>query len=359
MIDRDYTQWKIERIIKDINDGKINLSPAYQRGDVWSETAKKKLITTILFEGYPIPPIMLSNRQTHINTIDGKQRCTTLCEFMDNLFPIEFIENGESKKQYYKELSEKLRAQFDLTNIPVQIYYGMTDIDECKAYERLNRGTVMKSGEIIKSYMYCDFANIVNEYGNQDSYLVKELQCIWDVKFPSMDKRYNNLAMLTGIIAGLMKGTSFTSTSYRILEPLLNKDKFDVDEINILKKNINRFVKMWKTWQVTLPTEWKKAAKIWKIGHLFGYMIHSLWTEDSDKTITHIWEKFITACCTDTTIYKKWEDAINIPNKNINPIRLNRGWELIKLYYETNQFEKINTCSECGNSTDNEEDDSD
>jgi hypothetical protein len=339
----EYTQKEVSRIVDEINTKKLILDPFYQRNEgLWNENDQRKLIITILYDKYPIPPIMISDRDSYYNTIDGKQRCSTLRDFMNNCFQIEVNEviDGVHYKKlcYYSDLSIADRILFDNIKIPIQKYLNMSDIDECRAYERLNRGRPMKSGEIILSYQYSEFAKIVKEYSDENSDLSQTLQDIWKVKYPSMDRRYNILAMFTALVAGLMKGTSFTTTSYRTLQPLLEKEEFDNEEIQTLQKNISRLINIWQSCAVTIPAEWKRAGKIWKLGHILGYMIHSLWTTQDDAYIINIWKKFIIDCCRDTTIYKKWDDAINIPAKNLNCIRLNRGWELIKSYFDTNKF---------------------
>lgn len=350
----EYTQKEVSRIVDEINTKKLILDPFYQRNEgLWNENDKRKLIMTILYDKYPIPPIMISDRDSYYNTIDGKQRCSTLRDFMNNCFQIDV---GDKNMCYYSDLSIADRILFDNTKIPIQKYLNMSDIDECRAYERLNRGRPMKSGEIILSYQYSEFAKIVKEYSDENSVLSQTLQDIWKVKHPSMDRRYNILAMFTALIAGLMKGTNYTTTSYRTLQPLLEEENFNDEEMQTLKNNISRLINIWQACKVTIPAEWKRAGKIWKLGHILGYMTHSLWATQDDEYIINIWKKFIIDCCRDTTIYKNWDDAINIPAKNLNSIRLNRGWEQIKYYYNTNNFRTNVNHTGTGTGTDDDDD---
>lgn len=70
----------------------LNLSPPYQRGDVWGYRRRQNLIRSILL-GVPIPSIIINDRfaanwkdDESIAVIDGKQRITTVLDFLnDNL----------------------------------------------------------------------------------------------------------------------------------------------------------------------------------------------------------------------------------------------------------------------------------
>ena len=46
----------LETVVLRIKEGDINLQPDFQRGEVWSDLKKKKLIDTIL-RGWKVPPI--------------------------------------------------------------------------------------------------------------------------------------------------------------------------------------------------------------------------------------------------------------------------------------------------------------
>lgn len=70
---------------------RINLSPEYQRGAVWSLEKKQLLIDTIL-RGYDIPKIYvrkLPDGQPHDwEVVDGQQRLTAIFEFSENKFSL-------------------------------------------------------------------------------------------------------------------------------------------------------------------------------------------------------------------------------------------------------------------------------
>ena len=67
---------------------KYNLDPACQRKSIWSEEKKSFLINSIL-RNFPIPPVFLrqhindNDGTTTYDVIDGKQRITSIIEFIE------------------------------------------------------------------------------------------------------------------------------------------------------------------------------------------------------------------------------------------------------------------------------------
>ena len=70
--------------ISDFTGKKLNLTPSYQRGDVWGATARQMLIESIL-RGIPLPSVILLRpedpSQPH-EVVDGKQRLTAILRFV-------------------------------------------------------------------------------------------------------------------------------------------------------------------------------------------------------------------------------------------------------------------------------------
>jgi uncharacterized protein with ParB-like and HNH nuclease domain len=79
------TEMKVDQIVSYLNDEKINLSPAFQRGHVWPLTTRRKLIANIV-QGRPIPAIFLYKQEAgsrySYNILDGKQRLESLILFI-------------------------------------------------------------------------------------------------------------------------------------------------------------------------------------------------------------------------------------------------------------------------------------
>ncbi|QFG68075.1 DUF262 domain-containing protein [Ornithinimicrobium pratense] len=71
--------WPIQALAK----GKLNLTPSYQRGDVWNNNDRSALIESIL-RGIPLPSIILLRNKAPKprEVVDGKQRLTAILRFV-------------------------------------------------------------------------------------------------------------------------------------------------------------------------------------------------------------------------------------------------------------------------------------
>ena len=79
------TEMKLDQLVSYLNEEKINLSPAFQRGHVWRPGTRRKLIANIV-QGRPIPAIFLykeaEGTRYSYNILDGKQRLESLILFI-------------------------------------------------------------------------------------------------------------------------------------------------------------------------------------------------------------------------------------------------------------------------------------
>ena len=81
-IDSDYGEDKIVDLVHKILQGRIVLDPPWQRGNVWKTAEKRKLVQSIL-RGIPVPTLLfLSTDDGPTYVLDGKQRLTSIYEFM-------------------------------------------------------------------------------------------------------------------------------------------------------------------------------------------------------------------------------------------------------------------------------------
>lgn len=88
-----------------------NLSPPYQRGDVWSTDWKIALINTMI-KGIPLAPITLvesinEDKNEEFIVLDGKQRTSSLFSFIDGDFKLPLSINGQVIKLSYPEIEKK------------------------------------------------------------------------------------------------------------------------------------------------------------------------------------------------------------------------------------------------------------
>jgi len=126
------SEMKIDQLVAYLNDEKINLSPAFQRGHVWKPGTRKKLVKNIVALK-PIPAVFLykeaSGSKYSYNILDGKQRLESLILFIGNARADFAIKNwdkyfhGEAQRRmvhYGIETSNGRRMFKDLDDIAVR-----------------------------------------------------------------------------------------------------------------------------------------------------------------------------------------------------------------------------------------------
>lgn len=147
------TEIKIDQLVSYLNEGKINLSPVFQRGHLWKVNQRRGLIKNILL-GRPIPAIFLFKKSDGskylYNILDGKQRIESILLFINdhrNDLKIErwqdfvygsirkqvnFSVDFEDKKQVCSDLSNDVIRDFREYTIPtIEIALDdETEIDE-------------------------------------------------------------------------------------------------------------------------------------------------------------------------------------------------------------------------------------
>ncbi|ELC7323111.1 DUF262 domain-containing protein [Stenotrophomonas maltophilia] len=77
--------WTVDTILRQIEQGNIELNPQFQRRNAWTDAKRSKLVESLII-GVPVPEIVLAedvNRKKSFIVIDGKQRLLALAGFAD------------------------------------------------------------------------------------------------------------------------------------------------------------------------------------------------------------------------------------------------------------------------------------
>ncbi len=151
-LDMDSNKLVISEFYENDMSEKYDYSASYQREKVWSEEKKSFFIDSIL-KNFPIPPVFFRMKIdsdtgiTKYDVIDGKQRLTTIRDFIDNKIslPDDFasgnLGNTQLNGAYFKDLDkfEKYKKQFWKYRIPI-IFIDTDDEELVKEiFDRLNR----------------------------------------------------------------------------------------------------------------------------------------------------------------------------------------------------------------------------
>lgn len=147
-----------------MEQNRIDLSPPYQReSGVWGKDKKQLFIDSII-NGFDVPKFYFHDltrlkESYQYAVIDGKQRLTTLFEFMDGKFPLaddfEFRQDANDlpgggeppqPKQFFGEMTEAQKEYFK--SIGLDIVAVEAAIDEIEdLFSRLNNGEPLNAAE--------------------------------------------------------------------------------------------------------------------------------------------------------------------------------------------------------------------
>lgn len=128
--------------------GQLDLEPPYQRKSVWSKKERERFLDTIV-RNYPSPAIFLhvtysSDGSPEYHVVDGKQRLTTILEFVDNRLRLasDFGDVRLDGKRW-KDLESfpSIRKSFWNYKLTVEEIDDVAEPVVREVFERLNRNS--------------------------------------------------------------------------------------------------------------------------------------------------------------------------------------------------------------------------
>jgi len=132
----------------------IELSPVYQRGEVWTRAHRSAFLGHIV-EFRKVPTIILRKLDDgRFEMVDGKQRTECLRAFYKGeiaLPPKTMIDFIDGSSKTYSELEAAIREAIDAIEVGVDIRTGVTDEQAVALFVDLQGGTRLTSAEVIFS----------------------------------------------------------------------------------------------------------------------------------------------------------------------------------------------------------------
>src|SRR5215471_2233060 len=144
----------VRTIVSRIHDGDIDLQPEFQRGEVWSESKRRRLIDSIL-RNWHVPPIHVveipgSNVQ---EVLDGQQRLAAIRDFAAG----EIRVDGDTEPadpniakldgMTYRQLPAEWRRRFDQFTIRIISITDHAPGEPAELFFRLNQPVALTSAE--------------------------------------------------------------------------------------------------------------------------------------------------------------------------------------------------------------------
>lgn len=340
----NYTSFSINHYFKWYTNKKLNMDPPYQRNVVWQINKKRAFIESIMM-GCPIPSLMFSlDKDNKYTVLDGKQRLTTIVEFVSNKFSIEI---GD-KDVYFATLDDKVKIPFMNKHLPASLTEGLTLDNEATIFERINRAEKLSDGERTDSYYKSPLAIDRNNLFIKGNEFYDELCQYWGQYNVKQDKRKGHLANKTTTVLVLAKGT-VTKGTFDTLQPFLelNEKQWRPYRYEFVKR-AEKLVELWRTIvqteKIVIPEKWKKPDQIWKHSFLTSYIVHSM-IEDENNYIAN-WVKFIRSLSEKPSLYNEWphtkitKDNASDTAKSHFKSQWQHGYHQVVFYNKNGYFDK-------------------
>jgi len=197
----------------------LDLDPKYQRRSVWSQEFKDYFIDTILL-GYPSPAIFLYEEVdpkgvSSYSVVDGKQRLTTIFEFVNDKFPVsDKAERLNLQKKYFSQFDDTDKV--DLWNYQFSVEYIPTKEENIinSIFNRINRNVSKLTGQELRHARF-DGPFIASS---------EELAEVFGGVLPPNFPRFNKKSMRQ------MKDVEFTAQLLLLLE--IGPRNYSADELD-------------------------------------------------------------------------------------------------------------------------------
>lgn len=182
--------WNISQIARMVERGTIRFDyPVQRAGGQWSDIQKSYLIHTMI-AGFPLPPVYFVSFKEEITTvmksgeektkeenvryvIDGKQRLTTLVDFLNNQYSLDAEtptvqvegEEYELSGLYFDDLEEEVQDMFTSRTVLTYTLDGevVSDDEIDDLFFRMNNGTALSRQQIAKAKMGVAWAEKLNK----------------------------------------------------------------------------------------------------------------------------------------------------------------------------------------------------
>jgi hypothetical protein len=260
----DIATWKVSDLLKVYEEKRLDLSPPYQRNEVWTAKAQQKLLESIL-KGKPIPSFfLLKKAKDSFEMIDGQQRARTIIGYWKNL--IVDHENLTFEHRVEKA-QERRRASADFLGYRLSITI-VTEIHDDESIEeyyallnssglRLNRPELKKA-----EYFTTNFLKLILECAQDET--LQSLRLFTE----SSSARMNDVDFVSELIA-LMK---FGISDKKEKVDQLYEDDIKLSELRALKTEFKKVIATFGHCNHITPilrTRYKQKNDFYSLFHLF------------------------------------------------------------------------------------------
>lgn len=171
-IQRD--MYSVRELKTEYKDKMLILAPDFQREFVWTLRQQSELIESILM-GIPLPMVyFFEGDEGVIQVVDGKQRLTSLFNFLDNLYPLSALPIlSHLKGLKYRDLKPAERTKIARHQFVAQTIIPPTpDKIKFDIFERVNRkGSTLNNQEMRNALYQGKSTELLNSLANNKLFL--------------------------------------------------------------------------------------------------------------------------------------------------------------------------------------------
>ena len=137
----------------------IELDPPYQRRSVWSQRYKDYFIDTILLN-YPAPEVFLfedidADGIARYSVVDGKQRLSTIFEFLGNNFSVsDDASTARLRGQYFADLDPDTKRKFYSYQFAIEFLPSTDEGTLNNIFDRINRNVAKLTPQELRHAKY-------------------------------------------------------------------------------------------------------------------------------------------------------------------------------------------------------------
>ncbi|TIU45967.1 MAG: DUF262 domain-containing protein [Mesorhizobium sp.] len=150
----DQASVELSDLVTKIRSGRLDIQPDFQRGQVWNDAKKKRLIDTILRDWYvPAIHIVVNDELLSDEILDGQQRVRSILEFCSDEFTVDGSLDPYDETisglggLFYSQMPPRIRSKFDrypLNTIRLRDY---SPDEPGELFFRLNQNTSLTAAE--------------------------------------------------------------------------------------------------------------------------------------------------------------------------------------------------------------------
>ena len=203
--------------------GLLNMDPPYQRRSIWNQEYKDFFVDTVL-RGYPCPAIFLYEEvkpdgRSLFAVVDGKQRLSSLFEFVRGDFPVpDSFDIPLYQGRYFSDLPNEAkttfwRYQFSIEYIPLEDDTLITEI-----FDRINRNVAKLSAQELRH------AKLDGLFINEAERLAEWMNEKLPRNFPNIPDRYKrqmkDVEFVSLLLLFLEQGPTSTRNSTSMLNSI-------------------------------------------------------------------------------------------------------------------------------------------